>query len=331
MKARCIVVIVVMFCTWRHGFHVLSRHGFCITFVKNVMNLRVLIKTYLFAFRCLCPQCRPFTPQFPSDQNSGIFVRFVVRNVVVGRKGRALPITMSKVIFPVAWAELTHILSFLGPKEIQLCRMLCRFGFVHMFLRERDSRKGNPNLCVRFLPRLVKHERVVLVSYPRSGNTYLRRLLEETTGIVTGSDSRTNRPLCSSLLQCGFRGEGIVDSSVWVVKSHYPERMGYLKFSCDRVILLVRNPWDAIESYFHMGLTGTHDKVLHQEELDKLTEMYREFIPNEAKVWNDFHAWWSNYTLLSKLPVHVVRYEDLLNRPQVNIVVSCRLRSSGSV
>jgi hypothetical protein len=114
----------------------------------------------------------------------------------------------------------------------------------------------------RFLSQGLKQEKVVLVSYPRSGNSFLRLLLEEKTGIITGSDSRTNRTLSAALLQCGFQGEGVVDSSVWIIKSHYPERMGYIKFASNRIILLVRNPFDALESYFHMGFTNTHNKML---------------------------------------------------------------------
>lgn len=238
---------------------------------------------------------------------------------------------MSKIIFPVAWAELVHILSFLGPKELLICRLLCRFGFVSMFLRERDVRLGNPDLSIRFIPRLVPHERVVLVSYPRSGNSFLRRLLEAYTGLVTGSDSRSNRPLCASLLRCGFRGEGIVDSSVWIVKSHFPERMGYLKFSSQRVILLVRNPWDAIESYFHMGLTGTHDKALHDEELAKLTDIWNEFVPNEARVWHDFHKWWCRWIFSTKLPVHIVRYEDLIHQRERTMTQIIRFLQCGEI
>ena len=41
--------------------------------------------------------------------------------------------------------------------------------------------------------------------------------------------------------------------------------MGYLKFNANRIILLVRNPFDSIESYFHMGMTNTHDKTLSRE------------------------------------------------------------------
>ena len=62
-----------------------------------------------------------------------------------------------------------------------------------------------------------------------------------------------------------WQGEGVIDSSVWVVKTHYPERMGYVKCTGERVILLARNPFDAIESYFHMGLTNTHNKSLTAE------------------------------------------------------------------
>lgn len=39
----------------------------------------------------------------------------------------------------------------------------------------------------------------------------------------------------------------------------------YLRFYIARMILVVRNPFDAIESYFHMGLTNTHDKTLTTE------------------------------------------------------------------
>jgi hypothetical protein len=91
--------------------------------------------------------------------------------------------------------------------------------------------------------------------------------LKEATGIVTGSDSRPYRTLTSSLLRCGFKGEGIYDGSVLVVKSHFPERMGYIKFNAQKIILLVRNPFDSIESYFHMGMTNTHDKSLSDEVL----------------------------------------------------------------
>jgi hypothetical protein len=41
----------------------------------------------------------------------------------------------------------------------------------------------------------------VLVSYPRSGNSLLRTLLERTTGVVTGSDTRPDRALSKELAE----------------------------------------------------------------------------------------------------------------------------------
>jgi hypothetical protein len=44
----------------------------------------------------------------------------------------------------------------------------------------------------------------VLVSYPRSGNSMLRSLLEKVTGVVTGSDTRPDRILSRNLLERGL-------------------------------------------------------------------------------------------------------------------------------
>ena len=67
-------------------------------------------------------------------------------------------------------------------------------------------------------------EKVILASYPRSGNTLLRKYLEQITKVITGSDSSIKRRLVKDLKDRGMHGEGIVDSRVWVVKTHYPER-----------------------------------------------------------------------------------------------------------
>lgn len=69
-----------------------------------------------------------------------------------------------------------------------------------------------------------------------------------------------------------------MDDSVWMVKTHYPERLGYLKFKARRIVLLVRNPFDAIESYFHMGMTNTHDKHLSPQVITIVTKTIQLFI-----------------------------------------------------
>ena len=61
-------------------------------------------------------------------------------------------------------------------------------------------------------------ETVILASYPRSGNSLLRGLLEKCTGVVTGSDTLPQRTLSQALQRAGARGEGVIDGRAWVVK-----------------------------------------------------------------------------------------------------------------
>ena len=41
-------------------------------------------------------------------------------------------------------------------------------------------------------------------------------------------------------------------------------------------------------------------------------ETWGEFIAQEITVWKDFHDFWLN----AKIPVHLIRYEDILGRPK---------------
>jgi hypothetical protein len=50
----------------------------------------------------------------------------------------------------------------------------------------------------------------------------------------------------------GLEGEGELDKKVWVIKTHYPERIGRKKFIADRCIVITRSPLDCIPSLFHM-------------------------------------------------------------------------------
>ena len=64
-----------------------------------------------------------------------------------------------------------------------------------------------------------------------------------------------SRPTC----ELAYAGEGVVDPSlVHIVKTHWPERPGFSSYHAHRAVLLVRNPFDAIDSYFNMCLTNTH-------------------------------------------------------------------------
>ncbi|TYZ64212.1 hypothetical protein PybrP1_011497 [[Pythium] brassicae (nom. inval.)] len=152
-------------------------------------------------------------------------------------------------------------------------------------------------------------ERVAIVSYPRSGNSLMRGLLEKITGVYTGCDTRPDRSLSQELQQYGMKGEGVVDESVWFVKTHFPERVGWQPFAIRKAIVVVRNPWDAIDSYFNMTLTNSHNKSVHESQYARFADRWDGLVRNEVDVWMKFHRYW---TATVDIPIIVVRYEDLL-------------------
>lgn len=153
---------------------------------------------------------------------------------------------------------------------------------------------------------------VVMSSYPRSGNTLLRAYLEKVMGLVTGSDCDITKKLNLELMNMGLAGEGLVDKRVWVVKTHYPERYGKTKFGAERCILLVRSPLDCVTSLFNMVCSGSHDRSITDDDFVKFSTHWAQFIEQEITVWKDFHDFW----LKAKIPVHIIRYEDIVLRPE---------------
>lgn len=106
-----------------------------------------------------------------------------------------------------------------------------------------------------------------------------------------------------------MKGEGIVDESVWFVKTHFPERVGYKAFIAKKAIVVVRNPWDAIDSYFNMTLTNTHNQSLDESQYERFADRWDGLVRNEIDVWMKFYRYW---TTKVDIPIIVVRYEDLL-------------------
>jgi len=75
-----------------------------------------------------------------------------------------------------------------------------------------------------------------------------------------------------------MKGEFITDDTTWIVKTHHPGFMLYsVPFTVNKVLYIVRNPYDSFISYASLVLTMNHSVkpkfVLHEE--------YPEW-------WNDF-------------------------------------------
>lgn len=144
-------------------------------------------------------------------------------------------------------------------------------------------------LTATFRPGLKK---VGFVSYPRSGNTWFRRILERATGTAIGSlvgFTSAKNSCCSLpgvltgsvywdklLVQSGLLGEG-KNEGVLMVKDHWPIQFYYLHPKvvdwADCIIHIVRNPFKSIESYYHYTYSGyTHTQ---SQAIDRTSSNFR--------------------------------------------------------
>ena len=122
---------------------------------------------------------------------------------------------------------------------------MSRFNSCLQKVRSHSGHPQDGGQC-HFMPQTHRAP-VALASYPGSGNTWLRGLLETATGICTGFE------FCDiSMRVKGFAGENIVSGAVSVVKTHgYPHwnsknKHGGSAAEFDSAVVLVRNPLDAL-------------------------------------------------------------------------------------
>lgn len=249
------------------------------------------------------------------------------------------------------------------PAHLELLRFLDQYGSVHEAknkLEQTNQSKRTAQLPFCLRPSMSKINNtiaisnnsgnafrpgvVLLTSYPRSGNTLLRTLLERTTSIVTGSDTRPDRTLSKSLaMQYDLVGEGLVgkaidegtheqskqpsrahmnllhtayDPSLSIVKTHFPERSGWKPVNSSRVLLLIRNPYDSIDSYWNLCCTNTHTTSLDESVYKKYANKFESLARHEIRIWCEFHYYWLDVCQKEGVPLLVVRYEDLVLDPE---------------
>ncbi|XP_067675489.1 WSCD family member GA21586-like [Haliotis asinina] len=120
-----------------------------------------------------------------------------------------------------------------------------------------------------------------LASFPGTGNTWMRHLIERMTGLATGSVHHDR-----SLLGV-FCGEDRADHSVVAIKTHlrYPNNT----FTPDKVLLLIRNPYHAIVANFNRIYSGRHTGTAP-------TEAWQKYWKSESRrfqrAWLPFYRSW---------------------------------------
>jgi hypothetical protein len=63
-------------------------------------------------------------------------------------------------------------------------------------------------------------------------------------------------------------------------------------YNAKRVILLVRNPFDAIDSYWNMCCTNTHTESVSEDVYERYRDKFRALALNEIGTWADFLRYW---------------------------------------
>ena len=96
---------------------------------------------------------------------------------------------------------------------------------------------------------------VALGSFPGSGNSWVRQLLESSTGVYTGA------VYCDkSYIEKGMIGEGVITENVIVIKTHAGPDVAKQVIDHDKAIYIVRNPFGAILANYNRHLGKNYSK-----------------------------------------------------------------------
>ncbi|XP_045600125.2 uncharacterized protein [Procambarus clarkii] len=159
-----------------------------------------------------------------------------------------------------------------------------------------------------------------LASFPSSGNTWVRYLVEGATGIFTGSLYDD-----SSLTRKGMYGEGVIyDSGMTILqKSHgyttgdamkasHRERLkrNHMDELNYQGVLVIRNPFKALISHRHLDVGG---HTGYAPKAHFLGKGWAEFVMLKIGLWKDFYVDW--LSLCQPVNIHVTYYEHLKENP----------------
>ncbi|XP_060085643.1 sialate:O-sulfotransferase 1-like [Ylistrum balloti] len=167
---------------------------------------------------------------------------------------------------------------------------------------------------------------VGLLSYPGSGNTWTRHLIQQLTGYCTGT------VYCDKYLHGhGFPGECVFPNqnakhACIVYKSHYYETNKLKQFH--KAVILIRNPYDAFKAFFNWmygkslsgnqttnrtqkAITGPRDRFHALVDSSRYNSTgWKEYVKRQCLRWQSSYTTWmkefQNRFLL-------VRYRDLKN------------------
>ena len=214
------------------------------------------------------------------------------------------------LLFLIATPNLCNLIKF-NPNKLHLSRNLTQFR-THSHPKTNCEISLSSNLTT-----------IPLLSFPGSGNTWLRHLIEQASGIYTGSVYNDWR-----LYKNGFTGEyqDPLDQTTIVIKSHLgnPGNRNVSWVPADRLfgqnknlscIYLLRNPVDAYFSTMAFQTTKSHVGKYNYPDFHSM--VVRRHWKLTILDWADYY--FQTYTKLSdscsKNNIKLVFYERLKLKP----------------
>ncbi|ODM99376.1 WSC domain-containing protein 1 [Orchesella cincta] len=162
-----------------------------------------------------------------------------------------------------------------------------------------------------------------LVSFPGSGNSWLRYMIECASGYFTGS-VYDDKELFTAGLLGEFRPPN--DGSTIVQKTHHDtiynmssrQRKAYIKLSelmfGYRGLLLIRNPYDALVSYWNFINTRGHKWIARRTEFDDFR--WTKFVTEQIPRWTSLIMSWVE----NSQDFLLIFYEEVQKNPRQELI-----------
>ena len=220
-------------------------------------------------------------------------------------------------------AELVLVKNWLNEKVEEAKRAEGVLVFKNHFARDLDDNLVFPHSScsrlssVRLLPGSLPVR--ALVSYPGSGNTWMRDLVEAATGLHTGNERDWALGNKDWTLMKSMNDHQ--PGSDLLVKSHHMRfsrqgrrqatseedfdwRLDNIRYFGGEAVILLRSPWDALRSSWN--------HLQEKTDLDVGSPEFQRFAVEEIKKWRDIAIDW----MATSPKLLVVHYEHLREDPE---------------